>query len=393
VSDLSATPDDVAIVIDNNRYAGWQSIQIMRSAEAFPNSFSVTGTEAFPYDAKRILIQPGAFCQVFIGSDLVITGYVDRYEMHIGPRMHSVMITGRGLCEDLVDCSVDLINPTKDLRNGMVNASNALDLATKLAKPFEKIKVRSAVSDLGQPIPFFQIMAGETAYEVIERVARYAGYLVYEDENGAMVLDRVGTKEMASGFVMSAAADAQGNIESAAAVMSIDQLYSVYCVVWTAVNTYSDLGNAGYQRYVVADQRVPRYRPKIIVSEQIVPDFDFGKKRGDWERARRFGRSSSVSLSCDSWRDSKGNLWTPNQLAVVDAPALKLDKKKWIIGTVVFRKDLSGTHADIVLMPPDAFDPVPVALNLYDRELTQGSPKSQNPPEPQTSNPTGGAPT
>ena len=54
-------------------------------------------------------------------------------------------------------------------------------------------------------------MLGETPYQIIESMARYAGYLVYEDETGALVLDRVGTKPHASGFSL------PGNIESISA--------------------------------------------------------------------------------------------------------------------------------------------------------------------------------
>ena len=78
-------------------------------------------------------------------------------------------------------------------------------------------------------------------------------------------------------------------------------------------------------------------------------------------------------LTCDSWRDSAGKLWQPNYLATVDLPTLKLSKVKWIIATVTFRKDASGTHADLTLMPPDAFSVQPSTLNIFDREFNAGS--------------------
>ena len=149
---------------------------------------------------------------MFIGSDLVVTGYVDRYGVNVAPGRHEITIIGRGLCEDLVDCSAVIEGNT-------ITASNTLDLAQKLCKSFN-ITARSAVSDLGKPLLPFTVALGETSSEIIERVARYTSFLVYEDEKGQLVLDRVGTKKMASGFKM------PGNIEAASSTLSIDQRFS-----------------------------------------------------------------------------------------------------------------------------------------------------------------------
>lgn len=373
------TPTDVAIVVGSNRIAGWQSVSITRSVEAFPSSFAVTAADQYPHDPTRALMQAGQPCQVFVGDDLVVTGYIDRYGISTAPRQHDILIAGRGLCCDLVDCSADTIN-TPELKNSQVSAANTLDLARKLCAAF-KINTRSAVDDLGRAIQNLTIANGETPYEIIERVARYAGYLVYEDETGALVLDRVGTLKMASGFQM------PGNVESASSTLSVDQRFSLYCVVWTGINQYQDPGLAGsgsFARAIVTDTTVPRYRPRVIVSEQIVPDIDLGKARANWEKARRIGRSQAISLTCDSWRDSAGMLWTPNRLAPIDMAAHKLVNQQWIIGTVTFRKDGSGTHADLTLMPPDAFNPEPAALNLFDWEVSRGLQQSQSPAPPST---------
>ncbi len=128
-----------------------------------------------------------------------------------------------------------------------------------------------------------------------------------------------------------------------------------------------------------------RKRLLIIQSEQIDPDSDYGKARANWELARRIGRSQAINLTCDSWRDTAGALWQPNRLAPINAPALKITNAQWIIGTVTFRKDASGTHADLILMPPDAFTPEPTPLTLFNRQImdalaNSGAAKSPNVP-------------
>ncbi len=106
-------------------------------------------------------------------------------------------------------------------------------------------------------------------------------------------------------------------------------------------------------------------------------------QRANWECARRLGRSQAAAITGDSWRDSKGTLWTPNWLAPIEAPAADITGAQWVIGTVTYRKDMSGTHADLVLMPQDAFEPDPNPLNLFDNEL-MNSPRTSQAPAPPT---------
>jgi prophage tail gpP-like protein len=374
-SQSAATPigNDVSIVVGSQTIAGWEAVSVTMSAETYPNSFTLRMTEEFSNEPTQILATPGQKCVVKIGADTVITGYVDRYAASVTPNSHEVEISGRGIGEDLVDCSADIRSGA--IKGGSVAATSALNLAQLLSQPFG-ITARSAIADLGKPIPIFQIALGETPYEIIERVARYAGYLVYEDTSGNLVLDRVGTNAHASGFVLGQ------NIEAAGSTLSFDQRFSTILVVWSTIDQYE--GGAEFlmsnNRAEVTDKGViaaGRTRPRIIVSAQPNQGQDFAQQTANWELARRIGRSQAISVTCDAWRDSGGKLWTPNWLAQVDAPALKLVNKNWIIGSVMFRKDLSGTHADLVLMPPDAFSVQPSTLNLFDQEITGGLPSTQ----------------
>jgi prophage tail gpP-like protein len=378
--------NQVSIIIGNSAsgMSGWENVSITRSAEAFPNSFTVTASDQYSNDPTRAATfptGPGEKCKVMIGNDLVITGYIDRYVTNIGPESHSITISGRGLCEDLVDCSADLVN-TPGMQGATITASNAEDLAQKLCVPFG-LKAKCIPNDKGRKLLPFTIWLSETPYEIIERVCGYTAFLAYEDETGQLILDRVGTNKMASGFTM------PGNIEGASSSLSIDQRYSNYTVVFNSVAQFNELSPVINNRGFASDKKMPRYRPLIIVSAQYDPDrnHDLSQERANWEMARRYGRSQAIRLTCDGWRDTAGKLWQPNYLADINAPALKITNKQWVIGTVTFRKDMSGTHADVVLMPPDAFQPQPQPLFMWDMELMQSNPSSQAqaavPPAPQ----------
>jgi prophage tail gpP-like protein len=385
---LGSGPDDVTIQVGSNRFVGWQNVSITRSCESMPNNWSLTASAEFLQGAALAGTRPGQPCLIYIGSDLVITGKIDRRSIPIDARNHQVTLSGRGITRNLVDCSADLLNDP-GIRGGQINGANALDVATKLCKAYG-ITARSAVSDLGIAIPSFQVPLGETPYQIIESVARYAGYLVYEDVFGRLVLDRIGTSQHASGFTL------PGNVEAINGERSVDGRFSTYVVVYSGVDQTADLGGLANRRATILDDTLGEYRLRIIVSEQIAPtpagqqtiDNDaIAKQRANWEKARRIGRSQGASITCDSWRDSSGTLWTPNWLATIDAPAADISNATWIIGSLTFRKDMSGTHTDLILMPPDAFSPEPNPLNLFDAELTNAPQTSQAPAPPSTNTP------
>ena len=136
----------------------------------------------------------------------------------------------------------------------------------------------------------------------------------------------------ASGFALGT------NIKAATAPFSADKRFSEYRVYWTSTDDMKQLrddagGTNGNLHGLATDPTVPRYRPRLIMSEQTDQGVDIGSRRAMWEMNRRNGRSQSISLTCDNWRDSAGALRKPNNLATVDAPILKLSGK-----SVSFRK-------------------------------------------------------
>lgn len=351
--------DDVTIIIGSQGFGGWQDVRVTRGAERVPSSFEITATERYPNQIGDVAIAAGSACQIMIGSDLVLTGYVDRVMPTVSAGSHAINIQGRSKLEDIVDCSVN-----SDIFAGnQIQTSSLLDLATAIAKPFG-ITVKSLTGDnipvsigqAGQPLVFNASLA-ETGYEVIERVARYAQVLVYDDTDGSMILARAGAGSMATGFE-------QGkNVQAASAAFSMDQRYSKYIPMLMSYEFFGQ--NSGSDSFPpVLDNTVPRYRPLVVISEQFGPNGYYAIQRANWEKARRYGRSQAVRIICDNWRDQAGNLWQPNYLAQINLPALKLQPiDPWLISEVTFSRDGErGTTAELTLMPQQAFTQQPIIL-------------------------------
>jgi len=338
--------------VAGRQLSAWTSVRVTRGMERCPSDFELTMTSRFPGALKQYVVSRGDRCQVFIGDDLVITGWVDRVTPSFTRNSHSITVIGRSKCADLVDCSAEW-------PGGQIVGTSALDIATKVAAKYN-IAVHGKV-DEGQVIPSVALMYGESAFSIIERTCRYRQLLAYDDVYGNLVLSQV-TKDdrMASGFV-------QGqNVESASAVWSMDERFSDYAITLQSINTFQEEGDAGFVQGIVNDDGVPRHRLIYLVAEASFGGLDLIGRRAQWECNRRYGRSNAVRLSCDSWRDQNGRLWTPNTLVPVKLPELSssdftLNGVEMVIGEVSFHQGDDGEHAELVLMPPQAFDPAPIA--------------------------------
>lgn len=340
---------DLAIIAGNRRISGWQAARLSRGVERCPMDFDVTMTERFPGELSELVVKPGDACQVYLDEDLVLTGYIDRFEPMIDAHQHTIRLMGRSKCEDLVDCAAEW-------PGGQISGSNCLGIAQKLAIPYG-ITVRSDVT-IDVRIPQFNLMLGETAYDVIERVSRYSQLLAYDEPDGNLLLTRVQDGMAASGFQEGV------NVERAQIAYSMDQRFSEYYAYLLSMDVLHDIGNGGNLRGETYDHLVPRHRRHVVIAEAGGGGMDVAIKRAKWEKARRFGRSYALQLTTDGWRDEAGALYAPNTLVPVDLPSLKLHET-WLIGAVTYRMDEQGSHADLTIMPPAAFDPEPVLLQPY----------------------------
>lgn len=361
---------DLTLKVNGTSLVGWKRIRVTRGVERMPSDFDIELTELYPDDPTALTVQPGDKCQVLLGADLVITGFVNRFAPRIDKGAHSIRCYGRSLSQDVVDCSAEW-------PNSQIVGASALVVAQNLVKPYAAsgIKVSAAV-DPGPPIPQFNITVGDTAFAVIERVCRFAGLLAYDQPDGTILLNQVGKTKAASGFKQGV------NVEAAEFDWNDAEQYSEYDVFGLSMALLNDSG-VGFNLIAKAlDPNMKRHRLKFSVCEAGAAGQDVSQKRAYWEAARRIGRSRKVHVRCDSWRDSALKLWEPNTLVTLDLPKWKINGQTYCISEVSFVRDDQGTHADLVLMLPDAFLPQPIILQPTYRDIAGGTaaaPASSNP--------------
>ncbi|UEP42763.1 phage baseplate assembly protein [Burkholderia sp. B21-005] len=359
VDAMGAKPaaDEVRVLLtqDGLSLTGWKSVRISRSIEFGTSSFDLTCSA--DANTLKLVSKEGAPIKVSIGDDVVLTGYVETIETIMTPRTHDVRISGRGKLADLIDCScrIDKINANTKL----------VELCTAIAQPYSvKVMVADdATQKLLDQIPVLPrqlVSITETAWEVIERYARYCGVLVYEGAAGELVISTAGTEEGDSGVALGE------NIEAIVCTKTTLGTFSTFNAVLSAYSMAAD--DEGVENLpvvtVIAKSTTGRLRPTYFVSEQSATDRQFVEKRVNWMASRAYGRSRRVRTMVDNWRDADGVPWTPNINYPVSAGAVGVpDGTMLLLAEVSYILNENGTHAELVFGPRQGFLPEPVALD------------------------------
>lgn len=341
---LNRNPNEVYVECERGRVSGWTDVEITLVADGFPNSFNLSAS------AAGYIPAPGASCAILIGSDLVVTGYVDRQTIQYEAEAHNIRLSGRGKTQDLVDCSAEWS------QNGGNIQGTALMVAKALALPYGIAVEMGSGVDPGEYAYGSSLNYGQAAAEIIQAFARNAGLLAYEDSRGRLILDRIGSGRAGGGIALG------HNVESATIENSATERYSEIVCCSEAMNTLGELGGDDfYER--VTDSGVSRHRLKYVVVEPVTPDPQkFLVKHARWEMARRIGESAAMRVTVSGWRDAKGALWRPNTQVDVNVAGNQAGSPL-VIAQVTFRRDMQrGTTTDMTLVLPGTFAPEPVVL-------------------------------
>lgn len=354
--------DELTLTVNGTVYGGWTDIRLSRGVERFPSDFEISVTDK--YNGAAMAIEPGQPVEVRIGADRVLVGYVDRVGNRVGPSDHTIAVSGRSKCQDLIDCSAEVAE-----WGGQRLEAEFLPLVEELAAPYGIAVSDRSGGGANEKFEAFTVNLGESGYEIIERVARSMALLVYDDTAGNLVLARVGEKD---GSPARDGLKLGQNVQAAAVQWAMDARYRKYVVVPQAIDSQRDMREAAKstERFEVGEELDPgvtRNRTLILVGEQFQRGESLGPKRALWEKNRRWGRSQVLKATTDSWRDAKGRLWEPNTLVNLDLPQLRLSKRAWLLADVTYRRSAqSGTVADLTLMPQEAFSIQPTTLAPMD---------------------------
>jgi prophage tail gpP-like protein len=294
--------------------------------------------------SQPIQIKPGDSCQVLIGDEPVITGYVDRVAPAISADDHSVNISGRDKTCDLVDCSATI--DTYD-----TIGLDLSSLARLICESFDGIFVKVETNP-GPVFNRFAVQPGETAFACLDRAAKLRGVLLTTNGEGQLVLSAKGVFERSNDALIYGK-----NIKSASAEYDWRNRFQTYKVNGQ-VPSFDD-GETDPKTDEIGEARdvnVMRKRPLILTAESW-SDEAACRTRAENECCCRTGNSERVNVQVAGWRQSNGQLWKPGLLVAVALTALYIPGgMEFVIATVRYTfSDSDRTVAELELKRPDAF--------------------------------------
>ena len=346
--------DKVGLFVNKKIYDGWKELEIKRSLKAASGSFSLSITDRWSEQLAPWIIAPGDSCEVRIGADVVITGFVDTASPSMSRDSRSISVSGRDKTCDLIDCSVEH-------KSGEISGVTLKRLAEILCAPFGISVVLDG--DGGARFDVFKIQQGETVFEALERAARKRGYLLTTDTLGNLVITRPGSQRSSTRLE-------QGkNIKEGAGTFTDKNRFSKYVVKGQETALNSEPAFAYKSTATATDPTVKRYRPMIIQSEQLT-NLNDAKQRVNWEATVRAARASSFNISVQGWRQGDGSLWRPNQIVECNADWIGL-KGDLLVTDVAYRLSSGeGQTTMLSLERKDAYKPEPEVPEKSD-PLTQ----------------------
>ncbi|QDQ87689.1 baseplate protein [Alcaligenaceae bacterium SJ-26] len=337
--------DRVTLTVDGMDYAGWLKIEISAGIERQARDFALDVTWRWPgSEARPLRIRQGARCQVRIGADLVLTGYVDATPIQYDKTNVTTSVRGRSLTADLIDCSVSQTP-------GQWRGQTVLQVVRGLASQYG-ITVLDESGDAAT-VADHTVEPGETVFESIDRLLSLSELLSTDDEHGRLVLVQPGSAGRARD-----ALELGKNIVTGSASLDFSDVFSEYQCIGQRAGTDDEFGAAASEVSAsVADDRVTRRRLKVVQPSGNVSAL-LAQRRAEWERDSSLARALSTEYEVQGWRQSSGDLWRTNLIVRVKDDLIGFDRDM-LISEVTYTLDERGTKSRLRVAPPEAFNPEP----------------------------------
>lgn len=364
--------NQVEIRVGGKRYGGWKSVLITSSIEQVARAFALEVTENFPGNTAFTALQTGELVQVYIGEDLVCTGYITSTPIRYDGKTITVQVQGKSRTVDLVDCcppsaayappaaSANLWSEVKG-KSGKAQAAPAAAakpqtswknlpagiIIEELAKPYGITLTISAESN---EVKTHTVNPGETVFESIKRLITKDNLVLTDDEAGNLVLVEPGGAGQATD-----ALELGGNILKASARFDASARFSHYVALGQHAGTDEDFGRtAAEDKGIAVDPEVTRFRLKVLKDSGQASTKTAGA-RARFEANFQAARFRAVTYTVQGWRQSDGSLWRPNTKVIVRDQTLFPGGLEMLVVQTKLQLSSAGMTAELGLMPPDGY--------------------------------------
>lgn len=344
---MTADINRIELLVGGQVHGGWTRVEVQRSIEQVAGGFSIGLTSRWPGVDVPVGLREGLPCELRLGGETVITGYIDTIELDLSESRSVVRVEGRDKTGDLVDCSA--IHKT-----GQWRGATLAQIVGDIAAPFGIQVLVDA--DQGEPFKRFALDDGEHAFDAIERACRLRAVLVTSTPAGQLLLTHASSVN--SGVVLKEGV----NIKSISASHTWRERHSQIIVKAQVPGDDDEHGvQAAHLKTADTDTEINRYRPLIVMAEHGTSSKSLAE-RARWETLVRMGRGKRGQCTVVGWRTGtdgqSGALWKPNTLVRIESARMNLAQEMLIVGCSYSLSD-DGTLTDLTFARREAFELLP----------------------------------
>ena len=344
--------DLVTLVVGGMSFTGWAGLTLTQNVDTCADAFALSA----PFDPSRAdllkALKPWTICYIYIGQDLILTGYLEKFDTHHDGQSRKITVEGRSKTGQLVDCIV----PGASGRQ--FTGMTLQQIAAQLCQPFGITVGGQYDTRAVSPI----MDTDETIFKFLDRVAQGVGLdgipipgvtqaiaKLTSDGLGRLVIQ----PPYPSGSPVASLIEGKGPYISGDSSYDATRRFSQY-EIYPEANQTIPIGHA-------TDPAVTAYRPTGKKTGDLFSD---AKLLAAYERGIAYLSSLSVSIGVSGWRIPKtpaedpptGPVWLKDTLITVQAPSIRIPvEAQFMIAGATMTLNEEGRKTTLRITPPGSY--------------------------------------
>lgn len=345
------TTDEIYLKANGKNFSNLKSISLHASLEALPRSFmmeyiDVDTVSSIPLNSQIEISTKN--------NGNIFKGYAENRSIERTATSQTMQLSGRSLARDLMDGAAMM-------RQSQLPAT--YQLLTKMLCDGKGVQYSYKTGSDNQPLTGgINIGVNESAFTILERAARYEGYLIYDSWDGYFVVSTPQTAPVAS---ITAGMVTQASIHESVA----DRFYE-----YIIVRSPNSVANSPDDEIIedgIAKDAYPAgmntNRKMVVVNSRSDGTIDYSQRLAQWYANRAYGKSLSLELVIPAWTYKAGKYWDINQCVNVEIPGVyqtSVTHKPLLISEVTLSFSIqNGTEARLRLTYPEAYSIEPLQIS------------------------------